>query len=244
MTIDLNCDMGEGFDTDALIMPFISSANIACGGHAGDENTMRETIQLALEHGVAIGAHPSYPDREHFGRKEMELPLEEISLSIQSQIITLKKITEYSGAKLNHVKPHGALYNTAAKNKELAMTIVKAIKSIDPLLKVFGLPFSALQEACTLEGLVFYSEGFADRTYTKDGNLTPRSESNALIESTEQAIVQAINMIEKQLVTTTEGTTIKMPVQTICIHGDGSHAVSFATAIHNALKEKNILIKQ
>ena len=243
MTIDLNCDMGEGFDTDALIMPFISSANIACGAHAGDDTTMLETIQLAKRYDVAIGAHPSYPDRENFGRKEMNLSLAEIFETVYQQVMTIKKIAEKENCKLHHVKPHGALYNTSAIDERVALMITKAIKLIDASLKVYGLPSSALERACAEEGLLFYGEGFADRTYTNEGKLTPRSAPNALIEKAEDAVQQVYTMIEQQQIQSTQGSWLNMPVKTICIHGDGKHAVEFAQAIHQALKEKNISIQ-
>ena len=243
MTIDLNCDMGEGMDTDAQIMPYISSANIACGGHAGDPETMQKTIQLALQHQVAIGAHPSYLDRENFGRKEITLPIEEIIEQVQMQIFTIKELAQREGAVLHHIKPHGALYNTAARDAHVALAIVHAIKSVAPSCKVVGLPASIFEEVCMNEGLTFYAEGFADRTYTKEGKLTPRTEPNAMIHSTEAAVEQVIQMIERKQVKSTQGNWLNMPVQTICIHGDGANAIAFAKAIHRALKEKNISIQ-
>ncbi|MEY2586550.1 MAG: hypothetical protein RLY11_399 [Bacteroidota bacterium] len=240
MTIDLNCDMGEGMLTDAQIMPFISSANIACGGHAGDANTMQKTIQLALQHQVAIGAHPSYPDRENFGRKEINLPLDTIIEQVQMQIYTIKELAEREGAVLHHIKPHGALYNTAARDTQVAQAIVQAIKSVAPFCKVVGLPGSVFEEVCISEGLTFFAEGFADRTYTEEGKLTPRSEPNAMIHSPEAAVEQVIQMIERKQVKSTQGNWLNMPVKTICIHGDGANAVDFAKAIHSALKDKNI----
>jgi 5-oxoprolinase (ATP-hydrolysing) subunit A len=242
MTIDLNCDMGEGMSTDALIMPYISSANIACGGHAGDAALMEKTIRLAKQHKVAIGAHPSYPDRRNFGRIEMDLSEKEIYNEVYAQIQVIQKIALAEGLKLHHVKPHGALYNTAAKNEGLSDAIANAIVDIDPSLKVYGLPLSSFETICIKKGLNFIGEGFADRSYSDDGTLSPRSLPGALITDTTMCIEQVKHMVIKQEVKSTSGKWVKMPVQTICIHGDGEHAVDFAIAIHESLKQNNITI--
>ncbi len=242
MKMDLNCDMGEGMSTDALIMPFISSANIACGGHTGDASTMHETILMAKKYQVAVGAHPSYPDRENFGRKEMHLSDDVLYHEVSKQIHTIKKIAEEEHTVLHHVKPHGALYNTAAKNTQVAETIAKAIYDIDPALKVYGLPNSIFEKICKEKGLHFIGEGFADRTYSEDGSLTPRSMPNALITDTAASIEQAMEMVRKGMVQTTSGACIPMPVKTICIHGDGQHAIAFAKALHATFKQHKIAI--
>ena len=233
--------MGEGIGTDELIMPYISSANIACGGHAGDESMMQKTILLAKSHEVAIGAHPSYPDRKNFGRIEMHLSEEEIYKEIYQQIQVIRAIASAQGVKLHHVKPHGALYNTAAKNESVSNAIVHAILDIDPTLKVYGLPLSIFETVCLKNKLQFVGEGFADRTYTEEGSLTPRTSTNAMITDPATSIEQVINLALKQEVKTSTGKWIKMPVKTICIHGDGEHAVLFATSIHEALKQHNLL---
>jgi UPF0271 protein len=240
--IDLNCDLGEGCSNDEAIMPFISSANIACGYHAGNEKTIRQTLQLAKKFNVAAGAHPSYPDRENFGRKEMELPIKEIKNMVKTQIEVVKKIADEIGLPLHHVKPHGALYNRAAKDKQVAAAIAEAVKEIDATLIVFGLANSKSGEAATEIGVPFYNEVFADRTYTDDGRLTPRTASNAMINSTEDAIKQVMQMVYKNTVTSTNGKAIPIQADTICIHGDGEHAVDFAKQIYSFIKEANIKI--
>jgi len=241
--IDLNCDMGEGYDSDALIMPFISSANIACGYHAGDENTMIRTISLARKQGVAIGAHPSYPDRENFGRKKMSLSADEVYQLVTDQLRILHNIASDMGMPLHHVKPHGALYNTAASDPAIATAIAHAIADFDARMILYGLANSASGPAAQKLGLKFWNEAFADRTYTDEGLLTPRSETGALIENDEAAIAQVWQMLEAGTVLSTNGKAVSLEPDTICIHGDGAHAVAFAQKIHASLQEKGILIK-
>jgi UPF0271 protein len=243
MQIDLNCDMGEGMTTDELIMPFISSANIACGFHAGNTETMKATVLLALQHGVAIGAHPGFDDKENFGRTEMHLSAKELYELLSIQIIQLHKICVDANTTLHHVKPHGALYNMAAKDKIMAVTIAQAIKDVQEDLILYGLSGSYLISEAKAIGLQTASEVFADRTYQDDGSLTSRKEKNALIETDEQAIHQVLQMIQQQTVKTVSGKNISIYAETICLHGDGKHAVEFATKIHHTLKEKNIVIK-
>ena len=241
-TIDFNCDMGEGIGHDAALMPFISSANIACGFHAGDEASMNQTVALAIQHHVAIGAHPSFKDKENFGRKEMNLSVHEIYSLVSDQIRMLDIVTQSQGSRLNHVKPHGALYNMAAKNAEIAKAIAQAILDYDRKLLLYGLSGSfSISEAQKL-GLKTASEVFADRTYQDDGSLTPRSEANALIEHSEESVSQVLQMIKEGMVTTVNGKKIPIIAETICIHGDGLHAVEFAKQIHDALKKENINI--
>ena len=228
--------MGEGMDTDAMVMPFITSANIACGYHAGDAAVMQQTVELCLKHNVTIGAHPSFFDRKNFGRTEMELDIREVYDLISQQLFILNEITEGFDVKLNHVKPHGALYNMSARNIELANIIAKAVKDFDASLILFGLSGShSINEANAID-LKTASEVFADRTYQDDGSLTPRSQPNALIEDTDKAIQQVLQMIKEGTVTTISGKIIPIVAETICIHGDGKHAVEFAEAIHNAIK--------
>ncbi len=242
MKIDLNCDMGEGMNNDAQIMPYISSANIACGAHAGDASIMQQTIRIAQQHNVAIGAHPSYPDREHFGRIELQLTVEELYNEVCQQIQLIQKIAREEGASLHHVKPHGALYNTAAKKTEVAEAIAKAIHDVDASLKVYGLPNSVFETVCKAMGLEFVGEGFADRTYNNEGHLTPRSMPHALITDSAVAIEQAMNMVQRGMVQTVEGSLIPMQVKTICLHGDGAHAIEFAKALHDAFHLQHIAI--
>jgi UPF0271 protein len=242
--IDLNCDMGEGFATDALIMPLISSANIACGYHAGGGELMHQTIRLAMQHQVAIGAHPSFNDRDGFGRREMQLYGEEIHEIVSNQVNSILKAAEAEGAKLSHVKPHGALYNMAANDPMVADAISRAIKEIDASLIVYGLPDSASESSAKAHGLKFYREVFSDRTYTNEGRLTPRQQQNALIETVEQCIAQVLQVVVHQTIKSTDGQEISIQADTICIHGDGEHAVAFAQLIKQALDQRGIRIKQ
>ncbi|NOT50063.1 MAG: LamB/YcsF family protein [Chitinophagaceae bacterium] len=233
--IDINCDMGEGIGNDDLIMPFISSASIACGYHAGDEKTMWETIELAKKHNVAIGAHVSFLDKENFGRKEMKWERQGIYNMVIQQLVIINVIAD--DLKIGHVKPHGALYNMSARDKALANTIAAAIKDFDESLVVFGLSGShSIAEAKAI-GLKTASEVFADRTYQDNGSLTPRNQPNALINDTSKAVEQVLQMINDGTVTTVSGKKIPILAETICIHGDGEHAVKFARAIHDAIKK-------
>jgi len=241
--IDVNCDMGEGIGNDELIMPFISSANIACGYHAGDEKTIWKTIGLAIKHNVAVGAHVSFFDKENFGRSEMNLPGEQVYELVIQQLMIMKRIAGSFDLKMKHVKPHGALYNMSAKDAGLAKTIAVAIKDFDESLVLFGLSGShSITEAGSI-GLKTASEVFSDRTYQDDGSLTPRSGSNALIEDADKALQQVLQMIQEGTVTTVTGKQIPIVAETICIHGDGKHAVEFAKNIYGQLKQNNIAVK-
>lgn len=236
MSTIINCDMGEGVGNDELIMPFIHSANIACGYHAGDAATMQQTVELCLKYKVAIGAHPSFFDRENFGRTEMKLEQEEIYDLISQQLFILNETVAGFDTKLLHVKPHGALYNMSAKDSLLAKTIARAVKDFDASLIVVGLSGSySVSEAKAL-GLKSANEVFADRSYQDDGSLTPRSQSNAIIDDTEKVVQQVVQMINEGTVTTISGKKIPIVAETICIHGDGKRAVDFAKAIHNAIR--------
>ncbi|MES2327976.1 MAG: 5-oxoprolinase subunit PxpA [Bacteroidota bacterium] len=242
-TIDLNCDMAEGLPNDALLMPWISSANIACGYHAGDEETMKRTVAHALQYGVAIGAHPGFADKANFGRTEMQLPLQEVYELVSEQIFMLQKIINEHGAKLHHVKPHGALYNMAAKDSELAAIIARAVYDIDQHLLLYGLSSShSISEAKKI-GLTTASEVFADRTYQDNGGLTPRTQPNALIETEEASLQQVLQMIEQKTVTSIHGKKVPITAETICLHGDGAHAVAFAKHIHQTLQQNQIGIQ-
>lgn len=236
MQCDLNCDMGEGIGNDELIMPCITSANIACGYHAGNEETMLQTICLAKKYKVKIGAHPSFLDRANFGRTEMRISAGEVYDLVQQQIKLLQKIAEQNNAKLHHVKPHGALYNMAAKDKALAKAIAGAVKDIDENLVLYGLSNSfSISEAKAI-GLKTASEVFSDRTYQDDGSLTPRIQPNALIQNSEEALQQVMMMVNEGKVRTVSGKEIQIMTETICIHSDGKHAVEFAKAISNLFK--------
>jgi len=241
--VDLNCDMGEGMGTDADIMPYISSANIACGYHAGNEEIMKQTVELCIKHNVAIGAHPSFFDKENFGRTDMHLSLSEIYDLVTKQIYLLDKIAKQSGTSLHHVKPHGALYNMSSKNSELATSIAQAVKDVNEKFILYGLSGSYSITKAKEIGLKTANEVFADRTYQDDGSLTPRSNPNALIEDANQSLRQVLEMIKQKTVTSVSGKIIPIVADTICIHGDGKHAVEFAKQIDEALKNNNIDIK-
>lgn len=241
--IDLNCDLGEGIGNDAAIMPWISSANIACGYHAGDEITMRDTIGLCIQHRVAIGAHPSFPDRQNFGRSESTASMEEVYEMVLTQIKLLDKIARQQEARLSHVKPHGALYNMSARNISLAATVARAVKDFDGQLILFGLSGShSIMEAQRI-GLKTASEVFADRTYQDDGSLSPRSIKGAMIEDVNTAVMQVVHMIRDGKVKTVSEKKITIAAETICVHGDGPRAVEFAQAIHQQLRQQGISIQ-
>jgi 5-oxoprolinase (ATP-hydrolysing) subunit A len=244
--IDLNCDMGEGMDTDESILPFVSSANIACGYHAGDADTMKRTIDLALEHHVAIGAHPSYPDREHFGRRDLfgvTMDTEDLAHLFMNQLQVFKKICDQCGAIFHHVKLHGALYNRAAIDACVSEIICVSIRSFDPSLCLYGLSGSELIRQANSFGLSFRNEVFADRTYQENGQLTPRTEPGALIDDPDESVRQVMTLIAEGKVRTTSGQEIRLAADTVCIHGDGKHPVAFARLIHNGLLARGIVIQ-
>ncbi len=244
LVVDLNCDMGEGMDTDAAMTPFISSANIACGAHAGDADTMRRTVELALRHGVAIGAHPSYPDRANFGRVDMlGKPLRPGDLPglLHEQLHRLQSVCREFGVRLRHVKPHGALYNRAAADRDIAALVTRAILNFDPSLLLYGLSGSELRMQAGEDGLRFVSEVFADRGYRPDGSLVPRGEPGALIEAPAVAIAQVMKMLRKGLVETPGG-DVAIVAESVCLHGDGAHAVAFAKAIQGAFIREGVRV--
>ncbi len=235
--------MGEGIGNDEAIMPFISSANIACGYHAGDEIIMQQTVELAIKNNVAIGAHPSFLDRENFGRTDMHLPAKEVYDIVTQQIYWLEKIVKTQGGALHHIKPHGALYNMAARTWKLSAVICLAIKDVNEKLIVYGLSGSHLVKEAKKIGLKCANEVFADRTYQNNGSLTPRSRINALIEDTNKSVQQVMQMIKEKKITTVNEKDISVVADTICIHGDGKNAVSFAKAIYEALEKGGIEIR-
>jgi UPF0271 protein len=235
--------MGEGFENDEALMPYITSANIACGFHAGDTDTIKRTIALAMKYEVAIGAHPGFPDRENFGRINMDMTPDEVADIILYQVDLLVKIALEEGAKVTHVKPHGALYNMAAKDELIAKGIANAVKDIDKNLALFGLSNSHLIKEGKNAGLQTVNEVFADRTYLDDGTLTPRSEKNALIEDKDLALNQAMQLVLRQSARTITGKTIPVVADTICLHGDGNNALAFAKSICKGLKAQNVVLK-
>ncbi|MEW6083661.1 MAG: 5-oxoprolinase subunit PxpA [Chloroflexota bacterium] len=227
MTIDLNCDMGENVGNDELIMPLVTSANIACGYHAGNAKTMRETVRLAKKFAVNIGAHPSWFDLEGFGRREMSLTADEVEALILDQVSALAAIAEAEGVELRHVKPHGALYNQAAKDRPLAEAIARAVKTFDGELILVGLAGSRLIEAGVEAGLNVANEGFPDRRYNPDGTLVSRKEAHAIIESPEEVARHAVELIQNGILF--EGNRVR--VETLCLHGDHPRVVENARLI-------------
>ena len=248
MKIDLNSDLGESFGiykigSDEQVLQYVSSANIACGMHAGDPHVMRKTVALALANDVAIGAHPGFMDLNGFGRRKMDITAQEAYDLIVYQIGALAAFVRAAGGKLHHVKPHGALYNMAAKDRSLANAIAEAIYRVDPEVILYGLAGSELIKAGQALGLNVANEVFADRTYQNDGSLTPRSNPHAMIKDEAKAIEQVLTMIKEGVVYTTEGQAIKVQADTVCIHGDSEKALAFASRIQKSLEAAGIEIK-
>lgn len=243
MQIDLNADLGEGAGSDEALLGLVSSANIACGWHAGDAKTMRQCVRWAIEHGVAIGAHPSFPDRENFGRSTMHLPPDEIVANVLYQVGALAAIVKAEGGKLSHVKPHGQLYNQAVKEPELADALCEAVRRFDPSLRFFGLAGSGMIDAARRAGLTPVEEVFADRGYMPDGSLVPRSQPGALIEDEEQSLAQTLSLVRDRKVTAIDGSTVPVNAQTVCLHGDGAHALAFARRIRDCLQQEGIAVR-
>ena len=246
--IDLNSDLGESFGNytlgmDERILELISSANIACGFHAGDPDVMHRTVQLALKNNVALGAHPGFPDLVGFGRRTMGVSPQEVYTMMVYQIGALNGFIKAEGGKMQHVKPHGALYNMAAKDKKLAEAIAESLYKVDPELVLFGLAGSEMIHAAKRIGIRAIEEVFADRTYQKDGTLTPRSQANSMITDDQKAIAQVLKMVQEKRVTSVDGSDIALQADTICVHGDGEHALNFAKKIKEKLEEANILVK-
>ena len=245
--IDLNCDMGEG-ETDAStaldreLMRFISSCSIACGGHAGSEHTMRRTAASALDAGLRIGAHPSYPDRENFGRQSMSISGIALSIAITEQIAALKAIVTELGGELSFVKPHGALYNDMARDAELTSLVVTTIKEFDPTLKIMGLAGSHCRAICEDLAIPFLGEAFADRRYDDDGQLSPRSQNGAVITEPETAVTQILSIVEHARVESINGKWLPLQAQSICVHSDTPGALEHLTLISNHLIARGLTI--
>jgi len=246
--IDLNCDMGESFGpwkmgADAEVMPNITSANVACGAHAGDPGVMRRTIRAAKQHGVAVGAHPGFADLQGFGRREMQADPAEVEDSLIAQIGALAAMARAEAAPLRHVKAHGALYNMAARDRKLADAVARAIKAFDASLVMFGLPKSPLIEAGIAAGLRVAAEGFADRSYEPDGSLTPRSRPGAVIHDAAVVVDRAVRMVRDGVVLTSEGREIPLKVDTICVHGDTPGAPDLTRRIRAGLEAAGISVR-
>lgn len=242
MNVDLNADLGEGAGCDRELLQLVSSANIACGFHAGDAQTMLQSIRWAREFGVAIGAHPSFPDRENFGRTAMQLPAETVYAQVVYQVGALKALTESEGGRLVHVKPHGMLYNQAASDPQLADAIAAAVNAVDPALILVGLANSELIRAGVRHGLNTRQEVFADRGYQTDGLLVPRGQPGALVDSPEQAITQTLTMIQQGQIQSLSGEWVKVQADTVCLHGDGAHALDFARQLRQAFSQLHIAV--
>lgn len=245
--IDLNCDMGESSDgqvigNDEGVMPFISSANIACGFHGGDPQVMAATMLLAKRHQVAVGAHPSFDDRAYFGRREMELDTTMLRNLVSYQLGAAKGMALSLGMQLTHVKPHGALYNMAARREDYAHAIVDAVRGVDGGLVIFGLSGSLLISKAREAGLRTCSEVFADRSYQDDGSLTPRSQAGAMITDVARAVEQVVTMVREGRVRSLQGNWVSIKAETVCIHGDTPGAAVYAKAIREGLEAQGVEI--
>jgi UPF0271 protein len=248
MRVDLNADIGESFGIyhagqDDHLMRVITSGSIACGFHAGDPSVMRRTVARAAEAGIAIGAHPGFPDLAGFGRREMNVPPHEITDIVLYQIGALGGIAKAEGLSLQHVKPHGALYNMSVHRRDVAEAIARAVAAYDETLLLIGLPRSELLAAASRLQLRIAAEGFADRSYEPDGSLTPRQVSGAVVADPAAAAERAVRMIVNKKVIARDGTTFACEVDTICVHGDTPGAVDVAAAVRRALEQAGVIVK-
>lgn len=248
LRVDLNCDLGESFGAykmgmDERVLPLVTSANIACGFHAGDPTTMRQTVQQALDLGVAIGAHPGLPDLVGFGRRQLDISPQETYDMVVYQIGALYGFVKAAGGTLQHVKPHGALYNMAVKNQALAQAIAEAVYHVDASLILFGSSGSHLIKAGEKIGLRVANEVFADRTYQQDGTLTPRTQPDAFVHDPEQAVQNVLKMIHEGTVRSQQGVVIPLQADTVCIHGDGPQALAFAEQLRKGLEQAGVRVQ-
>ncbi|HET9495134.1 MAG TPA: 5-oxoprolinase subunit PxpA [Chloroflexia bacterium] len=244
--VDINCDMGESFGrwtlgADAEIMPHISSANVACGGHAGDPNVMAATVRLAAQHGVAVGAHPGYPDLAGFGRRHIPMRVDEIRNMVLAQIGSLAAIARAEGREISHVKPHGALYNEAMRGPSLAAAVVAAVRGFSKMVPVYCLPGSEVERAAAEAGIPAVSEGFADRAYEPNGSLVDRSRPGAVLQNDQAAADQALGLARGEVIAV-DGTLLRLRVGTICIHGDNPGAVEIVRAVREKLERAGFTI--
>jgi len=245
--IDLNCDLGEiegaeGALLDKALMPYVSSINVACGGHAGDPERIRKVVELAVRFNVAVGAHPGYADRENFGREIVPMSPAELHKLVLQQIKLVAKIVEECGSRLHHVKPHGALYNFAAASPETAHAIATAVQALDPRCQLMGLSRSCLTDAANLLGLRAVHEGFADRNYLADGSLVSRSQPDAVLHDPIEIATRAAAIVETGVVTAIDGTKLSFPCDTLCIHSDTPNAVTIATCIRMVFDKHGIAV--
>ena len=246
-SIDINCDLGEcndqeGLDREIELLPLISSVNMSCGFHAGKMEFIERLIGLAVTSGLAVGVHPSYPDKSGFGRRPMQIVPSELKLLIQIQINKIGELLQPYGRSLSHIKPHGALYHAAMKGEDDAKSLIDAILDTDPTLPLMGQPGTALEEMANREGIRYIREGFADRAYSADGTLVPRSEKNAVFTDPEDAVIQTMLLVRNKKVRA-NGVSIPMKVDSICVHSDNENAYELLAAVNHALKEENIKIK-
>lgn len=246
--VDLNCDLGESFGAytiglDAQVIPHVSSVNIACGYHAGDPVVMEKTVALAKEHGVAIGAHPGFPDLMGFGRRPMNITPAEAGVYVKYQLGALLAFVKAQGLKLQHVKPHGALYNMAAKDEALAKAIAQSVASVDSNIRLMGLAGSLMLKEAEKAGLTVISEVFADRAYNDDGSLVNRKLPGTVIHDAQQAAARAVMMAKEHKVISINGKEIPLQADSICVHGDNAQAIELVCTIRSALKAEGIAIK-
>ena len=241
--IDFNCDLGEGCGDDAAVVPWISSASIACGAHAGNDATMRATLRLCRDHGVAAGAHPGHDDRAHFGRRELALSADELRALLETQLRRISAIAEAEGVRLAHVKPHGALYNLAARDREVADIIAAVVRAFDPSLVLYGLSASEATAAAEAAGLRVAHEAFAERAYDADGRLAPRGTPGAVFEGVDAALLQVRTLLHDGVVIARDGTRVPLRAETLCLHGDRPDAAEFARALRLALETEGITVE-
>ena len=247
-TIDLNCDMGESFGTyvlgyDALAMPYVTSINVACGFHASDPDNMAKTVMLAKENGIAIGAHPGFPDLVGFGRRAKALTPEEVKNAVVYQIGALDAFCRTAGIKMQHVKAHGALYNMAEKDLTIATAIAAAIKAVDPELYMLCLANSQMVVAAKQQGVSFVEEAFADRAYTEEGTLVSRKVAGSVIHNITEVVSRVVRMVKDESIISITGKEIPIHAQTICVHGDTPGAVEMVKALREALDKENIVLR-
>ncbi len=243
ITIDINADVGEGIGNETQLMPFISSCNIACGGHAGDENTMHDVIKLAKKHKIKIGVHPSFPDKENFGRVKMNMSCAALYTELKHQIIDFLKILYSENATLHHIKPHGALYNEAAKDEKIANVIIEVVKSMHRPVQLYVPYNSVIAQLAKENGIPITFEAFADRNYNDDWSLVSRQEDNAVIHDSKKLVSHVLDMITNSKVKTISGNEIPILVQTICVHGDNPEAIKLAEKLHTQLLKNNIKVQ-
>ncbi|MFI4967451.1 MAG: LamB/YcsF family protein [Gammaproteobacteria bacterium] len=243
MRIDLNADVGEECGDDAALIPLLTSANVACGGHAGDVAVMRRTVEFCLGHGVRIGAHVSYPDREHFGRRDMSLTPAELEASVLDQLQALAAVARAAGTRVTYLKAHGALYNRMADDATVADAVLAALTAFDPKLKLLTLPGSTAVDRARAVGIEAVGEAFADRGYRDDARLQPRSESGAVISDATQVAARGLRLVRENIVESVSGNAINVQARSLCMHGDTPGAVGLARALRAALEGAGVELR-